>query len=360
MLGADGYNSNVREYLNVGRTLAQHAGSLIINGFVKSNISPEIPREISDNEPITESKLKKICPQGRVNTIFGDNVSFGSWTMGNGMVGWNMIVRQPKPRYFVDYFEQLKRNTSKLGGNTNIFENKIETDAQSPAWLVSTPKDSANVQKNVIFNSTVTPTPHTKTLAEDPGTLSKSEIIQMALHFASTEFDKDVISLIKATDANSVSITDNSDLVDQPPECYTAPNFYPGRVILIGDAAHPIATAPHGSVGASLALCDAVVLAKLIHYSFSAEGSQKILSESKSDNPTNSILAYVGLTFDKMRFDPCNLHMNEARNVCTWKKHKPGVWKSLSATFGIGTSWERLQFKDMQDLGGILLPEDLK
>nr|KAJ3419161.1 hypothetical protein HK105_007325 [Polyrhizophydium stewartii] len=101
---------------------------------------------------------------------------------------------------------------------------------------------------------------------EDPAHMSGEESRELALRLLgqSAGMPPEALVLVARTDAGFTAAFDNMDLGDKQPESYTSPNFHPGRVVLVGDAAHGVALGAHGSVGGSLAIADAVVLAKLL------------------------------------------------------------------------------------------------
>ncbi|KAI9100537.1 hypothetical protein DFS34DRAFT_578667, partial [Phlyctochytrium arcticum] len=96
--------------------------------------------------------------------------------------------------------------------------------------------------------------------------LSGSDARALALNLASRHpaLPTPVYSIIARSDPQFTNAEDVLDLAQEYPESYTSPNFHPGRVVLVGDAAHPVATNANGSVGGGLCLTDSVLLAKLI------------------------------------------------------------------------------------------------
>ena len=97
-------------------------------------------------------------------------------------------------------------------------------------------------------------------------------------------------------------VTDPSLVVYRPLESLLMPRpWYTGRIVLIGDAAH--ATTPHLASGASIAIEDSVVLARLL-----AAGSG---------------LAEVLDDFTARRFERCRMIVDNSERLGEWEKH-PG------------------------------------
>lgn len=272
-----------------------------------------------------KESFESICPKGAVTSYIGETCNFGISYMGNGKYGWNLIAEQPNPSFVLEkflLFRELK------------FDSRETIDA------------GTNQRESLTY-------------------LSKPEIISLAIELVSNNSlssHSQIVPLILASEPSNLFTRDNVDLNDSPPSSFTSPKFHPGRVILIGDAAHTIATAPHGSVGASLALCDSVVLAELICDSFSPSTYLKIAGASIKEEKDAAVLKFIAVRFDDLRMGDCTIHMNEAHNISKWKKQGGGIWNTLRNSFKnlVGVcSWEGLSFSQMQDLGQVSvgLPE---
>lgn len=146
-----------------------------------------------------------------------------------------------------------------------------------------------------------------------------------------------------------------------PPKSYISPNFHPGRVILIGDAAHPIVNGVHGSVGASLAIADSVVLAKLLGWAHTPHGIAKIVPDYQSELTNEDeceILKWVGLEFVRLRQPNASKIMTEAKSETLWRAPEFGFWKMVSNSFGTGKSWTKNTFNTMQNAGRVEMDAD--
>ncbi|KAJ3126555.1 hypothetical protein HK100_010198 [Physocladia obscura] len=109
-----------------------------------------------------------------------------------------------------------------------------------------------------------------------PNPLTGQEIRMLALRHAEPEnFPHPIYAIIARTDPALTTLSDTVDLASKPLETFTLPNPNPagtppppslhrGRVFLIGSAAHPITINANGSLAPSLAITDAVLLAKLL------------------------------------------------------------------------------------------------
>jgi hypothetical protein len=336
----------------------------------------------------SDKDMIKMClTTGEIVSLIGEGVSFAYWYLGNSMVGWNLVAHQPNPGHLVQAFIDKKRKEY-IGTTNSHFFAAVNTvrRSESDSWILPPSEDDNEnepkpdrpftimEEEPINFLDSPTSSPcHLQKPREIPiinpiptnaipsfDSLNRSDYVSLALHIATNgKLPHQAIMAITSTDISTLTFEDNIDLYSEPLTSFTSPNFQPGRVILIGDAAHPISTASHGSVGASLSVCDAVVLSKLLKYAFSPNGSSKILSEAKLyTDPDNAILEYVGIEFDKLRFDVSMRHMNCARGVVVYKKPVKGLWTYFQTSVLGVMGWDQgIGFDEMQTLGEALGPD---
>ena len=398
LIGADGFHSKVRALILNARSPPQHSQSCILQGI--SNIHfppPDAPTELEDGtriEQMNKDQLLKFCPDGTGQTFMGDGVSFGVFNLGNGMIGWNLVAKQQKPRQWVDQVievrnrHQLAAKVASLGSQGLRPQDfgmdpvqRMKSGGSAEFWMipgserssVGHPRTSDARNSHVpITNSSehtslVSPViaPSQEPQVAEPNTqmppppepllsdnLYPDEIIALGLSLGTKDVSlpKQLFSLIASSDPRSVCIHDNVDLSEEPPSSYTTPQFHPGRVILIGDAAHTLSTNAHGSVGASLAITDSVTLAKLLGYAYSPQGMQTILASGKDEDLDSILLGHVATQFTQLRQTVSAQYMHDARVAVQWKRQSDGLWKSLSK-MSVGYTWARMNFVQMQNTG---------
>ncbi|KND03219.1 uncharacterized protein SPPG_02275 [Spizellomyces punctatus DAOM BR117] len=405
LIGADGLHSKVRELLGSNRYPAQHAGAAVVYGIANLSHPPlDMPTEYADGNPLPQSKMSELtafCPDGNAVGIVGRGVAFGVNNLGNGMLGWNLVVAQPEPHFHTTQFAAEEQERRQMGqassSGTDPFRlEQISTDvpssgpssghssrSASPVPSVSSDKTAVDsITTSLQATSLDTPptsaptspptTPRTRKRMEtaferqlrlqreellasklappspnDPVTrLSHIRAQGLALSLVSRHpsLPTTVLSLIAHSDAGSIYAQDILDLAQEYPESTTSPNFHPGRVILIGDAAHPVATNANGSVGGGLAITDAALLAKLI---------AKHLSNDHTS--TETALGNLAREFDNLRIGPCSRVMTDARAEGGWGRTENGWVRSLwRLSWKVTTrQWVRSTFAQMLERGGI-------
>jgi len=147
------------------------------------------------------------------------------------------------------------------------------------------------------------------------------------------------------TDPEMTYIQDVFDVGTTPPPTHTSPNFHPGRVVLIGDAAHAMATNAQGYLGAGLAITDAGLLAKLI-------GKCLIRGTDQMDETS---LTRLATDFDAMRVSTCNAMVTEARNEGAWNRTE-NSWVRNLLRFGsryVPGSWKAASYYQMMTRGSV-------
>jgi hypothetical protein len=112
--------------------------------------------------------------------------------------------------------------------------------------------------------------------------------------------------------------SDNTDLYgDNVIQSCTSPNFYPGRVIIIGSALHKMATSAHSQNGISISACDAVVLSSLIEKYF------------KQDLSPEKILETISVEFTNSRVDANNKAMEYAHYEAIFYQEAQTFWNKV-------------------------------
>ncbi|OAJ38216.1 hypothetical protein BDEG_22167 [Batrachochytrium dendrobatidis JEL423] len=475
LIGADGLYSKVREMLLAGRVHAQHSGTALITGICRTYMPPaDVPTEFEDGTAIptlSRDALLKFCPDGSSQSYIDRGLSFGVTNIGNGFLGWNMIVSQQHQGQVIGDYVRAKRRRDvdewmvPSGRNSSMelpehanqsnssvatkseysttekvkVDDKTETvdatdattfstivnaqseekrDVSHPVIMVHTAAALRRDQDNhasKISNSSEAPSTTQSRIVnlpdfEDTAFVSGEESRGLALHLLMkrSTLPSEASVLVARTDTGFIAAFDNMDMGEATPYSYSSPNFHPGRVLLIGDAAHGVATAAHGSVGASLAIADAVVLCKLIgHYmkqdeslisqssaaptpapassvmnptvtsaavsavsSFSTtiyNGSQVVESvigpmiydasaepepvRDGSELDSDSLrLKVISSKFMALRMPVGNACCYDARAELTWKMHEEGLWKNL-VKMSIGYTWARSTYQQMLTRG---------
>ncbi|RKO85352.1 hypothetical protein BDK51DRAFT_39619 [Blyttiomyces helicus] len=347
MIGCDGVDSRVRDLLGNGRYPPQYANAVVIHGTTRVNSPPfEFPKALPDGRAIQEflpEDLEKFCPDGTAQSFVGRGCAFGATNLGNGQIGWNLIVAQPEKHSHITSFEMARRrrevgaavasvpsrqslvmpvdpstlaDLSRIDTSTaspqerwqiprtNEPDSLEDVDVESASPAVMDPLSAALAHTHLSESSPASQTspgsprspnsPRTtrrnrvetafeRQLREnreelvararilpnllEPTTsaLASHDAVDLALRLVEPlPLPPHAHALIARADPLFAAAFDSFDLADQIMDSCTAPNFHPGRVILIGDAAHPVATSAHGSLGGGLALTDAALLAKLL------------------------------------------------------------------------------------------------
>ena len=212
--------------------------------------------------------------------------------------------------------------------------------ASNPARLVHLPTFPLDMDSHVYLN----------------GTEARDLATYMLSRYPS--FPVEASALICHTQPTEVSLWDNIDLGRVVPESYTSPKYHAGRVILIGDAAHAVAMAAHGNNGASLGICDAAVLAKLLGHHFSTDPQPILqsLQQAKKNIPRDpsdvdlkdsidsQLLEALSKRFDALRVPPCSTAALDGRLEATWNRQEEGIWKNI-VKMSVGYTWSRSTFQ---------------
>ncbi|KAJ3210807.1 hypothetical protein HDU67_004991 [Dinochytrium kinnereticum] len=182
-----------------------------------------------------------------------------------------------------------------------------------------------------------------------PAPLTGHEIRTLALRLAqNVELPHPCHAVMARTDPALTTCQDVEDLSEDPLDTFSHA-YQPGRVILIGDAAHLVAPQAHGSVGAGLALTDAALLAKLLAKSLMDTDL------TDSEDGTAKALALMAGEFDKERVAMASGVMKEARAEGGWARSENGWVRSLMR---IGrrytpSTWTRSSYATMLTRGSV-------
>ncbi|TPX59270.1 hypothetical protein PhCBS80983_g02601 [Powellomyces hirtus] len=444
IIGADGTHSKVRDLIGNRRFPIQHAGAAVLHGITRIEDISEGAPEVTTADgtvipPVLRDTILKLCPDSNAVSFVGRGVAFGVNNLGNGMLGWNLVVAQPEPHFHTSQFVNDQRakaavdadgaatpaGPSSTQGSTStsyfqlehvtsdgivegdISESPSRSHSPSPAASLASidtlvdPVSSA-LSASSLTDSTAAPTPASPNTLSRSGTrrnrmetaferqlriqrqeilaaksasntepsnqtthLSGSRARDLALHLAARHpsLPASALGLIALADPNQTHAMDILDMADQYPETYTSPKFHPGRVVLIGDAAHPVATNATGSLGGSLAISDAALLAKLMgkhlashHRRTSSPHTAISISDGKSAKPDlEARFKALSEAFDAARVPVCNAIMTDARAEGGWGRVETNWVRSLWRLSWRYTSrnWVRATYQQMLERGSV-------
>jgi 2-polyprenyl-6-methoxyphenol hydroxylase-like FAD-dependent oxidoreductase len=114
LVGADGAHSKVRGILSDSEVKykAAHAGACIMQGVTRLHVPPvDTPDALENGKPIEDllrEDVHEFCPDGRGAAIVARGSSFTVTNLGNGLVGWNLIVSQSEPNQYATSFSMAK------------------------------------------------------------------------------------------------------------------------------------------------------------------------------------------------------------------------------------------------------------
>ncbi|KAI9338960.1 hypothetical protein DFJ73DRAFT_581128 [Zopfochytrium polystomum] len=159
LVGADGANSVTRRLLYqdvtsyglfprpgpVRHTLS-HAGSCIIHGITRLHVPPvDTPDSLENGKPIPDllrDDVHEFCPDGRAIAIVGKGLSFSVAHLGNGMLGWSLLVAQSEPNKHAGDF--MMQKTRKL-----LSESIAKNPRQSILMLAQQNKSSLSTLSGI-------------------------------------------------------------------------------------------------------------------------------------------------------------------------------------------------------------------
>ncbi|KAJ3154934.1 hypothetical protein HDU86_004453 [Geranomyces michiganensis] len=484
VIGADGTHSKVRDLIGNRRFPIQHAGAAVIHGVTRADaLAQGLPENTTtaDGTPVPvvlADDMLRLCPPTNALALIGRGFAYGVNNIGNGMIGWNLVVAQTAPHLHTSQFVndqraraadaaaaavaaaseprttatsaeplgsssphsgQHARRTSyfqlehvasdgaveaELGGPSGTSQlssaagsisiassmetvAERESDVAAPAILTATaitaePAAAAaaaaasSSSPSSVPSSSATSSPtrranRLETAFERQLRIQREEIIaaktaaesdespEQTTHLSGVQardlalclaarhasIPSTALGLIALADPDQTHAMDILDMADQYPETYTSPKFHPGRVILIGDAAHPVATNATGSLGGSLAISDAALLAKLIgkhlasHHRRTSQGSPAHTAISMTGNGSNADMENrfkaLSQAFDAARVPVCNRIMTDARAEGGWGRVENNWVRSLWRLSWKYTSrnWVRATYAQMLERGGV-------
>ena len=263
-------------------------------------------------------------------------------------------------------------NREPAGRTDSMYPNPRQSEVQN----LSAPHSTEHVAGGVSVSQTHTPTnihqsqtslgrmgPGNSLLANSSfgsSDLNGKEARDLALHLLSQASPSSLgalpsalFSIISQSDTSTTVAFDNCDLHGEnlPTGSYTSPKFHPGRVLLVGDAAHAMAEGPHGSHASSLCLADAVVLSKLIGFYFSSKGARHVvetagsgLSSSSEDQVEGGktfemhLLEQLSNRYSALRASVGSQAVTDQYKQTQWTpvaQETSSVWKSLTLMAGL-------------------------
>ncbi|TPX35464.1 hypothetical protein SmJEL517_g02058 [Synchytrium microbalum] len=340
LIGADGLDSTVRDLLLNRHYPPEYANSAVISGVtnVFKTLEHPVPTTLSTGQPIVPltPDIDHVFPDSSCTTYVGPKATFGVTTMGQGKFGWNLVLAQDEVgRIAEDWTQHLR---SQRAQDPTYYQQQQQQQQQQ---FEIKPSDEKSELPAFQQQQQQVP-PEQGTPFEE--FLNGLQVRDMALHLASSlGLPESAYTIMALTDPEMTYVQDVFDVGGTPPPSYTAPKFHPGRIILIGDAAHGMATNAQGSLGAGLALTDAGLLAKLV-------GKCLIRGTDQMDETS---LARLATDFDTMRVTVCNAIVNEARNEGAWNRVESSWVRSLFRGRHLPGSWRAASFYQMMTRGGI-------
>ncbi|KAI8808430.1 hypothetical protein BJ742DRAFT_808608 [Cladochytrium replicatum] len=470
LIGADGINSKVRELIGSDRYPPQHAGAFICHGITRMGLPLpfDAPTELPDGtviQPLTPEDIRELVSDGASTSTIGRGLSIGIANLGNGNIGWNIVAAQTEEgQHLRDWVEQKRRNavskavlrTSRLTSPTNM---TATVSMMETVRLRDEPESDSTGHDGDVADDTMAklegrakiplPPRDGEALGTQPTAFELQLRAQLAErasqifdspHIVSMEIPKHVEgmyyvrgsdargialklitngvlnvpatvhALIARTDAQSTIAMDVMDMADRWLDSYTSPQFHPGRIMMLGDAAHPVATNAHnGSVGAGLAIADGAVLAGLFAKYFAPVGvgvngrngevaislgaelsgeASKVQMATLADAEAGgagqatspgsletgglyaghvemgsddiTLFQQLGQEFDSLRTSVCNQVMREARYEGGWDRTENTWFRSLlrlSYKY-TPTTWVKASYATRLTRGGVRLPDE--
>ncbi|KAJ3328904.1 hypothetical protein HDU76_009066 [Blyttiomyces sp. JEL0837] len=116
LIGADGGESIVRRLMYAQsatpRHQLAHAGACVFHGITRIHVPPvDTPDALENGKPIPDlvrEDVHEFVPDGRSVSIVGKGLSFGVTNLGNGLLGWNLVVAQTEANQHAGNFSMQK------------------------------------------------------------------------------------------------------------------------------------------------------------------------------------------------------------------------------------------------------------
>jgi 2-polyprenyl-6-methoxyphenol hydroxylase-like FAD-dependent oxidoreductase len=310
---ADGLHSFCRKLL-AGDSPDMFAGAAVITGIANVFMPPvDMPTELEDGrgiEKVDRESLLTFCPEGTGKTVSANGLTFGVINIGNGMLGWNLIVSQTQQGQQVEQFLTAKKRSE--------FSKALANSRKPSSLHVDAQAEKGNKRTSIIGNAFA----FDELLeSQKESVIDGTDMRTIALKCMTPAFLPDeCYALVARSDVTHNRIEDSEDLVNLPMDEYAAviPEHF-GRAIVIGDAAHPTVTSPLGNLGMSLGINDAVLLAKLL--------GKYLNPHSTARDGAN--LNTLSLEFDTLRVATCNHLMKEARCSGPFTQVESAITRSL-------------------------------
>ncbi|KAI8899689.1 hypothetical protein BC833DRAFT_619212 [Globomyces pollinis-pini] len=376
LIGCDGVHSLVRSFLLNDRFPVQYCKQLCIHGITKIQV-PDTNEtyKITDDQElkrINETDIHNFCSSNSVNTWVGSDYSFGVSHLGNNMLGWSFNVSQPQPDELAQKWIMPIRRQAVINfmqqKNTPLPISRMSSDGSAGEWQV--PEDngltpSAEIPATPrIKPDTSIAYPKLPAIAFEAEATSEklsgveAKELAIRLGMEAARLPKYALNIMAFSEPHFTGCLNNVDLYGEDEmKSYTSAKFHPGRVMLLGDAAHGLATSSRGSHGGSLGICDAIVLAKIIGHDFSPSEINKTKKELKitltdPEQLNGIILDQISRRYCDLRLRVCNQAQLDARMEAVWVKKEPGFWKNL-LTISVGHTWVRTSFDEMMEKGKV-------
>lgn len=286
LLGCDGSSSFTRTHLFNSRLALQDIPQLVITGL----------------SPRKESV-------GGLKSWMGDGIKASLLDVGSQFTSWTLIVPQ--------------------------------TEAGQKASELVIPK--RRLQMNNTPANTSTKASSGEGVTRDMTGEECRDLALQLLHPFVQTIPALLLETMSQTMPHLTSAHDNTDLHGEnvPLQSYTSPNFHPGRVMLVGSAAHPLASTVHSNHATSLSITASYHLATLILTKKSKDYvlMDTVQSESPS-TPEMLLLSHISQEYMTQRGGVGNKALKDTYTQAIWTKPGDGVWGSLCLMAGLSfKSW---------------------
>jgi hypothetical protein len=341
------------------RIKAQHTRQAVVYGITNiANQPPSSPTETHSGNSVQyfdKLEFRNYFPQGQITVYFDKGVSFGAIPMGNDMIAWRLLASQTVTGELADSYimpirrAALAQDLKSIALAAHHFHGPIGSaeDIKTPDNDMESDDEEQYENEN---NDTMQENDQDEKmnlLLSGSESLNGIESRNFALWICEERFPSSILSLIASTDVKFTHTEDNSDLYDEHYlKSFTCANFHPGRVVILGDAAHALATSSIGSFGLTYAINDAILFADQLSNEFRNKNQMNIKMDSQ-ESIEAFILDQASFKFTEKRLAKCLEAITESRYIATWAKTEPRFYHRL-----IGESvWLRKTFDQMQDQG---------
>lgn len=353
LLGCDGPDSTVRSLLFNDRFQLEQTRQLVIHGLTP------IPAASQSTTQLTRAQMLDFARPGSLCSWMGRDVSVSVVNVGMEGVAWTLVVPQSERGQVAAAFTLPKRRRDLalgIGGADAAARFKDHDIAYTKDDISYTKDDSAGKKDSTGTKADVFAG---SCESED---LSGEECRELAIHLLTPHLGvlpPQISSIVSQTQESMTSAHDNIDLHgENVVVSLTSPNFHPGRVMLVGSAAHPLASTVHGNHSASLSLCDALCLSNLILHYFTPSGYASVLqtpppeSASAPVTPDMLVLGQISREYTALRAGVGASAVTDTYKQATWVKAPEGIWKSISVMAGMTReTWATHSFEEEMERG---------